>query len=98
MVCSPKELELIISKFLQMITDNLKILDCTFRDGGYYNNWNFSNSLTRKYLTGISNSGIKFCEIGFRSLPQQSFYGPYYYSTDDFIQTLDLPKNLQYML
>ena len=24
---------------------NIKILDCTLRDGGYYNNWNFSKEV-----------------------------------------------------
>ena len=28
-----------------MINRNLKILDCTLRDGGYYNNWNFKKNL-----------------------------------------------------
>ena len=28
----------------------INILDCTFRDGGYYNNWDFDLSLGRKYL------------------------------------------------
>ena len=26
------------------------ILDCTLRDGGYYNNWLFSNKLIREYI------------------------------------------------
>ena len=28
--------------------------------------------------------------------PEQSFHGPYYYSSDDFLLSLDLPKNLEY--
>tara|TARA_Y100000294_G_scaffold11130_1_gene10230 strand:- start:167 stop:391 length:225 start_codon:yes stop_codon:yes gene_type:complete len=30
--------------------NNIKILDCTLRDGGYYNNWDFSKNLISKYL------------------------------------------------
>ena len=30
-----------------------KILDCTLRDGGYYNNWNFSIKLIQDYLNII---------------------------------------------
>ena len=26
------------------------ILDCTLRDGGYYNNWDFSKDLVNQYL------------------------------------------------
>jgi len=29
---------------------NFNVLDCTLRDGGYYNKWNFSNSFVRNYL------------------------------------------------
>ena len=28
---------------------NLKLLDCTLRDGGYYNNWNFDRDLINEY-------------------------------------------------
>ena len=28
---------------------NVKILDCTLRDGGYYNNWDFSFDLVGAY-------------------------------------------------
>ena len=47
--------------------NNINLLDCTLRDGGYYNNWDFSNELVNKYLKAISKSKIKFSEIGFRS-------------------------------
>ena len=32
-----------------MKKNKLIILDCTLRDGGYYNNWNFSIELINKY-------------------------------------------------
>ena len=30
--------------------DKIKILDCTLRDGGYYNNWEFKKDLINEYL------------------------------------------------
>ena len=42
------------------------LLDCTLRDGGYYNNWNFSKSDIQKYLNNIYTTGIRFVELGFR--------------------------------
>jgi 4-hydroxy 2-oxovalerate aldolase len=75
---------------------NTRILDCTFRDGGYYNLWDFSTELTNEYLSSIVKTGVDVVEIGFRSLPDQSFHGPYFYSTDDFLLSLDLPTNLKY--
>ena len=44
-----------------------KILDCTLRDGGYYNNWEFTKKLNQDYLNAMSKSGIEFIELGFRS-------------------------------
>ena len=35
---------------LIMKKNELKILDCTLRDGGYYNNWDFSNLLKASFL------------------------------------------------
>jgi len=46
----------------------MKILDCTLRDGGYYNNWEFSNELINEYLKVMNDLKIDFVEIGFRFL------------------------------
>jgi 4-hydroxy 2-oxovalerate aldolase len=46
----------------------IKLLDCTLRDGGYYNNWDFIPELANKYLYAMSSIKIDFDEIGFRSL------------------------------
>jgi len=45
---------------------NFKILDCTLRDGGYYNKWNFSLNFANKYNTIIKKAKIDIVEIGFR--------------------------------
>jgi len=43
-----------------------KILDCTVRDGGYINNWNFSQLQVRELYKTLVNSNVDFMEIGFR--------------------------------
>ena len=45
--------------------NNSTLLDCTLRDGGYYNNWNFEIKLINSYLKTISKTPIKFIELGF---------------------------------
>lgn len=45
---------------------NFKILDCTLRDGGYYNKWNFSLNFANKYNSIIKKAKIDIVEIGFR--------------------------------
>lgn len=44
----------------------IKVLDCTIRDGGYINNWNFSDAQVIELYTSLVNSNIDYMEIGFR--------------------------------
>ena len=72
-----------------------KIIDCTLRDGGYYNNWDFAESLVNSYLKTMREIKIDYVEIGFRSLDANEYRGPYYYSTDNFLNSLKIPKDLK---
>ena len=76
------------------MTMTLRILDCTLRDGGYYNNWCFPRELTEEYLRAMAAAQVDIVEIGFRNFPQASFLGPHAYSTDAFLGTLDIPASL----
>ncbi len=71
------------------------MLDCTLRDGGYYTNWDFSRPLVSAYLRAVSAAGVGAMELGFRSLPQERFNGPFAYSSDEFLRTLPLPQGVQ---
>jgi 4-hydroxy 2-oxovalerate aldolase len=73
---------------------DIKILDCTFRDGGYYNKWDFNESLVQKYIHSISNSNIDIIELGFRNFPQDKFFGAFAYTTDAYIDELNISKNI----
>ena len=74
---------------------NLHLVDCTLRDGGYYNNWDFSNNLVNDYLKSMALSGIRYVELGFRSLNKKGFKGPTWYTTDSYINNLIVPKKLK---
>jgi len=73
----------------------IKILDCTLRDGGYYNNWNFSNELIHDYLLAMSALGVEFVEIGFRTLKNKGFKGGCAFSTDNYINSLSISVELK---
>ena len=45
--------------------NDIKILDCTLRDGGYVNNWNFSNKDTKRTIRKLLKSNIEIVECGF---------------------------------
>ena len=63
-----------------------KILDCTLRDGGYYNNWDFDDRLIKEYLRAIKAAKVDIVEIGFRSSLNNQFKGPCAYSSDAFLE------------
>ena len=74
----------------------LNLLDCTFRDGGYYNNWNFSTSLANNYLKTISKTSIQYVEIGFRGiLFKNKNKGKFWYSTKYTVSKLKKYKNIK---
>jgi 4-hydroxy 2-oxovalerate aldolase len=73
----------------------IKLLDCTLRDGGYYNNWDFEPGTVQKYLDAMASSGIDMVEIGFRSKPAHTFLGAFAYSTDDYLTALNVPPTLK---
>lgn len=74
---------------------DIRVLDCTLRDGGYYNDWDFLPDLVDNYLTAISKTGVHTVEIGFRFPPQEKFLGAFAYSTDDFLNRLNIPENIE---
>ncbi|UTA78633.1 aldolase catalytic domain-containing protein [Halomonas sp. XH26] len=73
---------------------NLFYLDCTLRDGGYYNAWDFSPELINQYLDAMQAARVDVVELGLRSLKNQSFQGPCAFTTDEFIRSLTIPTGL----
>ncbi len=77
---------------------DVKFLDCTLRDGGYYNNWDFSNDLVGDYLVAMDALNVDYVEIGFRTLKNEGFKGGFAFSSDAFLNNLDIPKGLQHKI
>jgi len=44
---------------------SIKILDCTLRDGGYVNDWNFGLGTIESIISRLEKAGIDIIEIGF---------------------------------
>lgn len=42
-----------------------EILDCTIRDGGYVNNWDFDRKLVRETYRALSKAGVDYVELGY---------------------------------
>ncbi len=75
--------------------NQIKLIDCTLRDGGYYNSWDFSTELINDYLQVMSDLPVDYVELGFRSLKLNGFKGGCAYTTDKFIYQLEVPNGLR---
>ena len=45
--------------------NNIKLLDCTLRDGGYNNDWEFGHEALINLFERSTSSGVEFIEVGF---------------------------------
>ncbi|WP_226677964.1 aldolase catalytic domain-containing protein [Mesobacillus jeotgali] len=78
-----------------MRMNELKLLDCTLRDGGYYNSWDFDVSLVQDYLKAMDELKVDFVELGLRGFNKDGFKGACAYTTDHYINSLIVPKKLK---
>lgn len=56
-----------------------KILDCTFRDGGYYTNWDFNSETVDAYIQAMNVLPIDYLELGYRNNPTKEYMGKFGY-------------------
>ena len=75
---------------------NFNHIDCTLRDGGYYNNWFFSKKLVHKYISTMSKIGINNIEIGFWSPKKKIDFGSYGNIPDKLLVDKIFDKSLRY--
>lgn len=47
-----------------------KILDCTIRDGGLVNNWDFSIAFVQDLYRTLSAAGVDYMEVGYKNSPK----------------------------
>lgn len=50
-----------------MFREEIKVIDCTVRDGGLMNKWQFDDSFVRKVYEADTESGLDYMEIGYVS-------------------------------
>lgn len=69
-----------------MFRPNIKVIDCTIRDGGLMNNSQFSFETVRAVYKAISESGVDIVELGYRNsreLFSPSEYGEWRFCDDE---------------
>jgi len=53
-----------------LVTDRrrrIKVLDCTIRDGGICNRWQFDEDLVQRTFQALTQSGVDYMEVGYRT-------------------------------
>ncbi|MDQ1257231.1 MAG: 4-hydroxy 2-oxovalerate aldolase [Candidatus Hydrogenedentes bacterium] len=57
-----------------MYRPEIKVLDCTIRDGGLMNEWKFDKALVKDVFDGCVKAGVDYVELGYRADKKQ--YSP----------------------
>jgi 4-hydroxy 2-oxovalerate aldolase len=83
-----------------MYREQIKVLDCTIRDGGLINNHYFTDDFVRSVYIALSQSGVDYMELGYRSsreLYPPKDYGVWKYCDDDKIREIidDIESNIK---
>lgn len=60
-----------------MYRPEIKIVDCTIRDGGLMNDHLFDEGLVKRLFKAVADAGVDYCELGYRGDKEQ-------FSTDEF--------------
>ena len=60
---------------------NIKVLDCTLRDGGYINDWQFGKKNIVSIIDGLNKAGVDYIETGFiqdgKYSPEKTLYSDF---------------------
>ncbi len=81
----------------QMFRKEIKVLDCTIRDGGLMNNHKFTDDFVRNVYTAVNQAGVDYIEMGYKADESQfdrSEFGPMKFCTENDLNRLlgDLEK------
>ncbi|MBB6731097.1 aldolase catalytic domain-containing protein [Cohnella zeiphila] len=71
-------------------TAHCKIVDCTIRDGGLVNNWDFSVQFVQDLYESLNEAGVEYMEVGYKNSPRllkgSEDAGPWRFLNDDFLR------------
>ena len=74
-----------------MYRKEIKVLDCTVRDGGLMNKWQFSKEFVKKVYDSSVAAGVDYMEIGYISSADQfprPEFGPWKFCAEDEVREI----------
>ena len=84
-----------------LVTDRrrrIKVLDCTIRDGGICNQWQFDRAFVKRVFDALSDGGVDYMEIGYRSTPglfSRETDGPWRFCDEDDLRRIVSPSRMK---
>ncbi len=72
-----------------MYRPQIRILDCTIRDGGLMNDHRFTHEQVKRVFEACSRSGVDYCELGYRCDKAQfdvKKFGPAKFCDEDYLR------------
>jgi 4-hydroxy 2-oxovalerate aldolase len=74
-----------------MYRPEIKVVDCTVRDGGLMNKWQFDDNFVRHVYLALSEAGVDYMEMGYLS-SESAFnrqeYGPWRFCAEEDVQRI----------
>ncbi len=74
-----------------MFRPEIKVIDCTVRDGGLMNKWQFDGKFVRQVYDALTEAGVDYMEIGYissESAFSRDEVGPWRFCAEDDIQEI----------
>lgn len=84
-----------------MFRPEIKVIDCTVRDGGLMNKWQFTDAFVRDVYRALTTAGIDYMEIGYLS-SEKAFsrdeVGPWRFCAEEDLQRIigDSEKKIKF--
>lgn len=75
------------------------LLDCTLRDGGYCNNWQFEKGLARDAVEALDRAGVNIIELGYKNPSRKktkTYEGLFNYCTESQFRFLNDLRQVDY--
>lgn len=73
-----------------------KILDCTVRDGGHQNNWDFDDDFVFSLIKKLKLEQIDYCEIGYRNRIDKKDKGRFFFCDKNLLKEfINIKGNLK---